>query len=108
LVRQRGNERWAHLAGNDFAKAYSYNTPSFRAVISPESYRGRLGAGAIWVGGEVTDVTCPEAAKCVAKVRIDFRPVLRGKPGEKYSTYADETWLLENGQWWIFEPLQGK
>ena len=107
VVKQRGNARWVYLVASDFTKAYNYNTPSFRAVVSPETYRGRLGVGVVWVGGEVTDVNCPEAAICLAKVRIDFKPLLRGKLGEKFSTFADETWLLEDGQWWIFEPLQG-
>ncbi len=104
-VRQRGNERWKALVAADFGKAYSYNTPSFRSVVSQEVYRGRIGGAVVWVGAELVEVKCPEAAKCLAKVRIDFKPVMRGAQGDKLSTYGDETWLLEDGQWWIFESL---
>lgn len=105
-IKQRGEARWQALVERDFDKAYNYITPSFRAVVTPASYRGRFGAGAIWLGGEVIAVDCPETTKCIAKVRIDYKPLLAGRSGDKFSTYVDETWLQEAGQWWVFESIK--
>ena len=106
VVKQRVNERWKTLVSSDFARSYSYTAPSFRALISQDVYRSRIGGAVNWVAGEVATVQCPEAIKCIARVRIDYKPLLRGRPGDTFSTYADETWVLENGQWWAFEPLR--
>lgn len=104
-VRQRATERWQALVGGDFNRAHSFNTPGFRAVVDANSFRGRIGNAGSWIGAEVVDVNCLEKAKCVARVRIDFKPVLSRRFGDKISTHTDETWLLEDGQWWIFQPI---
>ena len=106
VVKQRVNERWKTLVSGDFARSYSYTAPSFRGLISQDVYRGRIGGAVSWVAGEVASVQCPEAIKCVARVRIDYKPLLRGRAGDTFSTYTDETWVLEDGQWWAFEPLK--
>ena len=105
-VKQRVNERWKALVSGDFARSYAYTAPSFRGLISQDVYRGRIGGAVSWVAGEVASVQCPEPIKCIARVRIDYKPLLRGRAGETFSTYADETWVLEGGQWWAFEPLK--
>ena len=106
VVKQRVNERWKSLVSGDFARSYSYTAPSFRGLISQDVYRGRIGSAVNWVAGEVATVECPEAIKCIARVRIDYKPLLRGRAGNTFSTYANETWVLEDGQWWAFEPLK--
>ena len=106
VVKQRVNERWKTLVSGDFARSYSYTAPSFRGLISQDVYRSRIGGAVNWVAGEVATVECPEAIKCIARVRIDYKPLLRGRAGNTFSTYANETWVLEDGQWWAFEPLK--
>lgn len=107
LVQQRAGERWQALIAGDLSKAYSYTTTGFRALVSLEAYRGRIGSAAKWVGAEVNKVDCAEAAKCQVKIRLDFQPVIGGKPsGSSYSTYLDETWLLEEGQWSIYQSIK--
>ena len=105
-VKQRVNERWKTLVSGDFARSYAYTAPSFRGLISQDVYRGRIGGAVNWVAGEVATVECPEAIKCIARVRIDYKPLLRGRSGSTVSTYVNETWVLEDGQWWAFEPLR--
>jgi hypothetical protein len=106
-VRQRAGERWQALVGGDFNRAYSYNTADFRALVTPAVYRGRTGSAVTWVGSEVVNVKCPEPTKCTALVRIDFTSLKGGQSGNKMNIHTDETWLLENGQWWIFESIKG-
>ena len=107
VVTQRVNERWKALVSGDFSRSYGYTSPSFRSLISQDVYRGRIGSAVSWVAGEVASVQCPDAIKCVARVRIDYKPLMRGRAGDTFSTYVDETWVLEGGQWWAFEPLKG-
>jgi len=105
LVRQRVTERWQALVAGEFTRAYSYNTPGFRAVVTPDSYRSRFGGAVVWVGSEVVKVSCPEPTQCTALVRIDYKPALSQKEGVKYSTHVDETWLFEDRQWWFFQKI---
>ncbi len=104
-VRQRALERWQALVAGEFTRAYSYNTPGFRAVVTPDGYRTRFGTGVVWLGSEVVDVNCPEAAKCIARLRIDMKPLLSRKVNDKISTHVEETWLFEAGQWWFFQSI---
>lgn len=105
-VRQRATERWQALVGGEFNRAYTYTTPGFRAVVSPDSYRNRFGGAVIWLGSEVIDVNCPDTDRCVTHVRIDFKPAMGRKFDTKMSTHVDETWLLQEGQWWFFQDLK--
>jgi len=105
IVRQRATERWQALAAGDFAKAYAYSTPGFKAVVAADAFRLRFG-NASWYGAEVIKVDCPEPTQCTARVRIDMKYLLSNKPGNnKISTHVDEVWLLEDGQWWMFQKI---
>ena len=104
-VKARANARWAALLKSDMANAYTYLTPGYRAVHDLESYRKRQGTAVKWTGAEVVDVRCPEATKCLAKVRIEAKPFMGRKFGDTIATHYDETWLLEGGQWWLFEKI---
>ncbi len=104
-VRQRATERWQALVAGEFSRAYNYNAPGFRAVVTPDGYRNRIGSAVTWLGAEVVRVNCPEANKCMAQVRVDYKPVLIRQKDLKVSTNIDETWLFEDGQWWFFQKI---
>ena len=104
-VKVRASARWAALLKPDMSAAYSYMAPGYRKVHDEQAYRMRRGSAVKWTGAEVVDVRCPEATKCIAKVRIEAKPFLGGKFGDTIVTHAEETWLLEDGQWWLFEKL---
>lgn len=105
-VRQRALERWASLVKGEFSKAYNFNTPGFRAVVTQDAYRARFGAAVTWSGAEVVKVDCAEVQKCLVTLRIDFKPTAVGfKPVGSLSTHVDETWLFEADQWWYFQNI---
>ncbi len=104
-VKVRASARWAALLKPDMSAAYSYMAPGYRKVHDEQAYRMRRGSAVKWTGAEVVDVRCPEATKCIAKVRIEAKPFLGRKFGDTIVTHAEETWLLEDGQWWLFEKL---
>ena len=104
-VRARADERWQALIKSDFARAYEYTTPAYKAIHPAGQYFSARGTAAQWKSATVLNVECPEIDKCVAKVRLVA--VLSGVPQavREVSTVLDETWLREDGQWWYFEML---
>lgn len=105
-VSQRATERWKALIAGEFSRAYTYNTPGFKAVVTADGYRNRFGGAVMWVGAEVVRVTCAaDSNKCDAVVRIDYKPMMVGTKGSPISTHVDETWLREDGQWWFFQKI---
>lgn len=106
-VSQRVGERWKALADADFNRAYGFNTPAYRALITPEMYRSRIGSAVSWTGGEAVRVECPDAKTCKAFVRVEYKLLLGARHGDTANTHVDETWLFEDGQWWVFQPIKG-
>lgn len=102
IVRERANQRWKHLLADEYSKAYDYLTPAFRAVNSQDSYRGRFGTGAKWVGAEVQSVKCSAEDRCEAVIKLQTLVVARGFSGP-ITTTPSETWLKEDGQWWVYQ-----
>ena len=106
-VKTRANARWAALIKGDQKAAYQYNTPAFRATVTPEKFVERRGKDVRVLEGDVTKVTCSSSDKCVAQIRLaaTAAAMFRQNFPKQVVTYIDETWLLEDGQWWIFEKL---
>ena len=103
-VQERSAERWKALIAGDFNKAYGYMAPSYRAVTSLERYSSSIGGVATWVGAEVIRVECA-TEKCTARVNIEAKPAATMHFKANITTGVDETWLLEDGQWWLFQKL---
>lgn len=103
-VKARAQQRWQALVSGDVPKAYGMMAPGFRAVTSLDRFRSGLGTSVQWLGAEVVGVKC-EADKCAANVRLDARPLIGMRPGSQFSTHMEETWILEDGQWWFFQKL---
>jgi len=101
-VRQRAQARWDALLAGQWSKAYSYMAPSYRALIPENRYSNQFGGGAAWVGAEVTKVTCADD-RCTVRMKVDYRLIAGGRSGEVADTYFDETWIREEGQWWMFQ-----
>lgn len=105
-VAQRAEARWAALIKGDFNQAYGYLTPSFRAVVTAADYRKRFGAAGAWTNAIVHKVEC-EAESCTATIRVTTQvrvPLFATKVPET-TTYLDEVWVREDGQWWRYEAL---
>ena len=107
-VTQRANARWQALVGNNTSAAYALTSPSFRSVVDMETYRKRTGSAVLWEAAEAAAVECSQPDLCKAKIRIDVKPLIARGAANKFSTYIDETWVLENGQWWFAESVDLK
>ena len=104
MVKARATERWQALIAGDFKKAYELTPPSYRAVTSLDRYSSQFGNAATWTGVEVTQVTC-EPETCMAKVQVSAQVPLGRAGTTPISTYIDETWVLEDTKWWMYQKL---
>lgn len=105
-VKVRAQARQDALVKGDRKSAYEYFTPAYRATVSAETYIGNIGNAVELVAATVESVHCETLEKCVAQVKLDMKPVaVRRFAGTIVTTYANETWLLEAGQWWLFQTL---
>lgn len=104
IVQKRATDYWKARMAGQVDKAYALSTPSYRKLRTKAQFTMQFGAGANAEGAEVTKVSC-EAEKCTAQVKLDVKPALLGLKIGTISTYFDEIWLLEDGQWWHYQDL---
>ncbi|QIL70224.1 hypothetical protein G7048_07570 [Diaphorobacter sp. HDW4B] len=108
IVAERATERWAGLIKGDFAKAYQYNTPGYKGMVSQQRFQESRGRDGRVSDASAYKVTCETKDKCIARMKLTaFAPMISGsgKGAMEVMTYVDETWLLEEGQWWHFERI---
>ena len=104
-VSQRAAENWKARQAADYATAYTFMPPSYRAVTPLETYKKGFGSAVQLTDVKVEKVVCETADKCVATSWLEARTLaLRGK-APPIVTYYDEVWVRENAQWWLF-PTQ--
>jgi hypothetical protein len=104
-VTQRANQRWEALIKGDIDQAYAYNAPGFRAVVDKAGFRSRTGIAGRWHSAQVANVTCDTETRCKAVIKLEFSTLIPGHSKDRMTTHIDETWLLEDGQWWIFQKV---
>lgn len=103
LVAARAKQRWDLLIKGDLDGAYQYLSPGYRQAMSLESFKGSFGGAALWKNAEVFSVICDDAERCTARMRVDAQTVLAGKPGAMVTTYANELWIHDKDNWWIYQ-----
>jgi len=102
VVRQRAQARWNALMEGDWAQAYRYMSPSYRALVEQKRYANQFGGGAAWLAAEPVKVACAED-RCTVEMKVTIRPLLGARAGDPATTYFDETWIREEGQWWMYQ-----
>lgn len=103
-VEQRAVAYWKARQAGQLDKVYALTPPSYRQVRTLDQFKMQFGAAAAVQGAEVTKVTC-EPEKCVVRLKLSVTPALAGVKIANIDTYLDETWLLEDGQWWHHQDL---
>ena len=105
VVRQLATQRWQALLSRDFEKAYEFAVPSYRALKNVDYYKKNREATPVkWLAAEVFGVEC-EAVKCAVRIKLESKPIVPlNFPGTIVGG-IDETWVLEDGKWWILESL---
>lgn len=101
-VSVRAQQRWDWLMAGKFDDAYTYTTPSYRALNTAQDYRNRFSSGAKWVDPKVDSVTCESGERCRVKIVLGIQVAARGFTKPTRSVII-ETWLPEDGQWWFYQ-----
>jgi hypothetical protein len=104
LVRQRASERAEAFLKGDLDRSYSLTTPSYRKLRDLDSYKRGFGSGVKWEKADVQTVTC-EPVRCKVAIAVAVKPLIRGKFGDTINMQFEETWLLEDGNWWLYQAL---
>ena len=105
VVTQRINARWQALIKGEMEAAYGFSAPGYRAAIDLTTFKGRTGIAGRWLGVQVVRVECDQPTRCKAVVRLEYSTLIPGFSKTTMNTHIDETWLLEDGRWWIFQQI---
>lgn len=102
-VKSRADQRWQLLMAGRLDDAYQLLAPGYRAVKSAAAYREDVKPAVVWLSAEIASVNCENAEVCVAKVKLEAKPLLApGFGNTKIVSHFDERWILVDGQWWHF------
>lgn len=103
-VRQLATQQLRAVQAGKWEQAYQYTLPSYRAVATQEAFKKRFAGVGTWKNVEIANVEC-ETEKCKVIIKIELGALpMRGLRGN-IATHVEETWLLEDGQWWLFKQL---
>ncbi len=102
VVTDLANQRWKYLIASDYAKAYEYTAPSYRALVDFKTYEKQFaGGGVIWTDAKTSKVSCSQE-KCDVTVDVTGT-ALAGTSKLTRTVPINEVWVLEKGQWWQFQ-----
>ena len=104
VVRQRATERVEAFVKGDIDRSYALTAPSYRKLRDLDAYRRTFGAAARWEKAEVKNVSC-EPVRCKVAIAVGVKPLIRGRFGDTITVQFEETWLLEDGNWWLYQAL---
>ena len=98
-VTERAKARWQAIIDGEVEKAYGFLSPGSKAVTSYEKYRAR----ARLTGFRAADV---ESVACETEVcKVQLRVTLDHSVMKGLVVPLQETWVLENGQYWYVWQL---
>jgi hypothetical protein len=93
-VTERAKARWQAIIDGDVEKAYGFLSPGSKALTSIERYRSRARLTG-FRAADVESVACEtESCKVNVRVTLDHR-LMKG-----LQVPVEETWVLDNGQYW--------
>lgn len=104
VVRQRASERAEAFVKGDLDRSYSLTAPSYRKLRDVDAYKRSFGNAARWEKAEVKGVTC-EPQRCKVAIAVAVKPLIRGRFGDTITVQFEETWLSEDGNWWLYQAL---
>lgn len=105
VVRQLASQRWQHIMAGQFDKAYAMTAPSYRKLKTLDFYQRNLSASPVkWQSAEVVRIDC-ETQTCKVTVKAVSQILMPTRYKGLLNSGLDETWVFEDGQWWMFETL---
>jgi hypothetical protein len=107
-LRQRVQERWAALIKKDWAVAYSFEAPVFRAAYPLEQYQAKFGKDIIWEAVTINHVLFEGDEVATVYVNVQYQPVrLIAGEAHRFNSQVTEKWIRSADQWWHASPTMG-
>lgn len=101
-VRIRAQE-WADaLLDGDLWAAYEYTSPSYREFADAGRYNARVAGVHQWKTATVRDVECTETA-CEVTLILEYQAYKSEFDIRRPRRF---TWVLSEGEWWLYVPAQ--
>lgn len=102
VVKQRSDAFWQARSRDDAQAAYLFTSPSYRQVYDVKQFRIDYAGKSMASQREIVSVQCDtDYTVCTVKQKLQaFFPFLNGLSTD---VYVDETWLKDEGQWWVFK-----
>ena len=101
-LEARAQARWDALIRRDFAAAYTFSTPKFRARVPASAFSSRFGGDLVWDSAQVAKVEFQDAGKANVEILVNYRPINEvGELGGIRGAGITETWVNDEGGWWI-------
>lgn len=101
-VQERATTFWQARLKGDLPAAYALLTPAYRGLRSQDDYARANGKQVTIEKVKVTKVSC-EKDKCLATLAMTSKPMIPGMTLPEITNYMDDTWVLDDGQWWRFQ-----
>lgn len=107
-LEQRVSDRWQCLAVNDYACAYEFLSPDYRAVFSLDMYLSRFSKDLErrLTGVKVVEYH-PDSAVASVTVRVMSKPIKFTSAASRaigaLPASIDESWIWKDGGWWVIE-----
>ncbi|MBB1126950.1 nuclear transport factor 2 family protein [Thiospirillum jenense] len=98
---KRLQARWAALIASDFDRAYTFETPEFRAKTDAKTFHAQFGPFVTWHGIEPIAVQYPTPDTAMLSFLLDYSfPVDGTDHLTRTERFAQERWIRRDGEWW--------
>jgi hypothetical protein len=100
-LAERVTERWRALIARDFASAYAFSSPSYRALFDYPHFARQFGKDVVWKSIQLGPIEHPGEGAAKVGVTIYFL-TFTSPTADPYemSTYIVESWVFAEDQWW--------
>ncbi len=95
----RAVERWTALINEDWAKAYSFQTPNYRKTYTLKAYRNSFGRAVSWQSIEL--ISSKPVSDTITDVKLKLEiSFAEGGANLIIPSFLNERWQLIDNQWW--------
>ncbi|MEZ5572071.1 MAG: hypothetical protein R3E64_08615 [Halioglobus sp.] len=105
-LEQRVRQRWQALEHKDYAKAWEFNSPNYRAIFSKQLYAQKFSYAVEWelTGVEIVNYD-GDAAVASVVVRVMSKPTKQTSAASvaigAIPVDLRERWIFAEDQWWF-------
>ena len=101
IVRERASAWATALIDGDIKTAFSYTSPGYRMFSDWGRYHARVQGASSWKTATLREVICTTETACEVTFILEYSVAKMGVDIRRPRTY---TWVLSDGQWWLYVP----